>query len=194
MNKIGIIIALIIGLGVSLLMLFDETKKRVIAESNNVALVQQYDSLKVRPLQMSANDFRELLPELADSIEALTGTKLKRLESLIMSRASISYTDYHYPVKTDTLTIHDTTYTGRSVTIQEACINQSIFIPDSIDTAVVDFDLQLKIAAFFKKERQNKFGKVKKWPFGKKRTVAELKVLCGETMIQDSIFSVQFNK
>jgi len=194
MNKIGIIIALIIGLGVSLLMLFDETKKRVIAESNNVALVQQYDSLKVRPLQMSANDFRELLPELADSIEALTGTKLKRLESLIMSRASISYTDYHYPVKTDTLTIHDTTYTGRSVTIQEACINQSIFIPDSIDTAFVDFDLQLKIVSFFKKERQGKHGQPRKWPFGKRRTVAELKVLCGETMIQDSIFSVQFNK
>jgi len=69
MDKTGIIIALIIGLGLCFLMLQDERQKRIQAESNNVALVQQFDSLKVRPLQMSANDFRELLPELADSIE-----------------------------------------------------------------------------------------------------------------------------
>jgi len=190
--KTGVIIGLIVALVVTFLSLKSEIDRRQTAESNNVALVQQYDSLKVRPLQMSANDFRELLPELADSIERLTGTKLKRLESLIMSRANISYTDVHYPVKTDTLTIRDTLYTGKSITINEACINQSIFIPDSIDTAVVDFDLQLKIAAFFKKERQNKFGKVKKWPFGKKRTVAELKVLCGDEAVQDSIIAIKF--
>lgn len=183
---------MIFGWGFTLLILDGEITKRKIAESNNVALVQQYDSIKVRPLQMSASDFKQLLPELADSIEKVTGTKLKRLESLIMSRASISYTDYHYPVKTDTLAIHDTTYIGRSVHITEECLNQTVFIPDSIDTAFVDFDLKLKVFSYFKKERQNKFGKVTKWPFGKKRTVAELKVLCGETMIQDSVFSVQF--
>lgn len=194
MNKTIFNISLVVITVVALFLRHIEHEKRIVAESNNVALVQQFDSLKVRPLQMSASDFKKLLPELADSIEALTGAKLKRLESLIMSRASISYTDYHYPVKTDTLKIHDTTYIGRSVTINEACINQSIFIPDSIDTAFVDFDLQLKIVSFFKKERQGKHGQPRKWPFGKRRTVAELKVLCGETMIQDSIFSVQFNK
>ena len=76
--KTGIFVSIICGCAILVATLFGavielrESLKK--AESNNVALVQQFDSLKVRPLQMSANDFKELLPELADSIEALTGS------------------------------------------------------------------------------------------------------------------------
>lgn len=190
--KTGIIITLVLTVIFSSILLDKEHKLRIQAESNNVALVQQYDSLKVRPLQMSANDFKQLLPELADSIEKVLGVKLKNVESLIAGRAHISYVDYHYPVRIDTLTIHDTTYIGKMVHVTSECLNQTVFIPNDVDTAFVDFDMMLKLFATFEKERQDKFGNVRKWPFGKKRTIAKLKALCGETMVQDSIIAVQF--
>lgn len=160
-------------------------------EVNYEAALIIYTKEKALVQTLTAKEVKEHFPDLVQKIEAATGTKIKKVESVITGTAHIT-TGREYVILRDTLTIHDTIRMGRIVHIKDRCIDHTVFFPDNLDTATVDLSVDLDIVAAFTRERENKKGNRVIWPFGKKVSRGHLKVMCGDEAVQDSIIAIKF--
>jgi hypothetical protein len=160
-------------------------------EVNYEAALSIYAKEKALVQTLTAKEAKQHFPDLVRDVEAATGTKIKKVESVITGTAHIT-TGREYVILRDTLTIHDTVRMGRVVYIKDRCIDHTVFFPDNMDTAQIDLSVDLDIVAAFTRERENKKGKRAIWPFGKKVSRGHLKVMCGEEAVQDSIIAIKF--
>jgi hypothetical protein len=183
--------AAIVAIVILFLMWKAERNERIRWEGNYTAALNMYGKDNSQVQNLTRDEFKQHFPEIKKLVEDATGEKLRNIQSLITGIAVIQH-DTVTVLKRDTLTIDKIEYIGRSAVIVDDCINQTVFIPDSADTVYTTLSARFQVVSAFTKARESKKGNKTFWPFGKKVERGHLKVMCGETAIQDSVFTVKF--